>query len=58
MTEKYTPQKRYAKKNIRYYKIDLNKGTDADLIEWLDKQPNKAGLIKRLLREEMKKGGE
>lgn len=55
---KYSPQRRYDKKNLVQVKLALNKATDADLIEWLESQPNKAGLIKRLLREEMKKGGE
>ncbi len=56
--DKYAPQTKYKQKNIKQIKIDFNKVTEADLIEWLEKQPNKAGLIKRLLREEMKKGGE
>ena len=26
---------------------------DADLLAWLDAQPNKAGYVKRLIREDM-----
>lgn len=55
---KYAPQTKYKKKNIKRISFDFNYATEADLIEWLEKQPNKAGLIKRLLREEMEKGGE
>lgn len=31
---------------------------DADLYEWLSAQPSKAGTIKRLLREEMRRSAE
>lgn len=30
---------------------------DKDVLEWLDAQPNKAGYIKRLIREDMKRNG-
>lgn len=43
------------KKNAISCNFRLYKNTDADLIEWLEKQPNRQGLIKRLLREEMNK---
>ncbi len=51
--KKKTPQQRYAAKNIKQYKIDCMKTTESDLIEWLEKQPNRAGYIKRLIREDM-----
>jgi hypothetical protein len=56
MKDKYAPQKRYEKKNIVQFKIGLNRATDGDLIEWLEKQLNKSGLIKKLLRAEMRRG--
>lgn len=43
---------KYKKKAIKSYIVQLNKNTNSDLIEWLDNQPNKQGLIKRLLEEE------
>lgn len=30
---------------------------EADLWEWLDAQPNKAGYVKRLIREDMERRG-
>jgi hypothetical protein len=57
MKDRYAPQKKYIEKNIVQLKIALNRATDGDLIAWLDKQPNKSGLIKKLLREEMRRGG-
>lgn len=47
--------RRYQDKYIVRYQIKLNRRTDPDLIEYLDRQPNKTGLIKRLLREEMER---
>ena len=47
---------RWQKANVTRVQIKLYKNTDADLLEWLEKQENKQGLIKRLLREEMEKG--
>lgn len=54
---KETPQDRYKKKNIKQVKLDLNINTDQDIIEWLDKQPNKQGTIKQLIRREIEKEG-
>jgi len=53
--KKMTPQQRYAAKNIKQYKIDCMKTTEGDIIEWLEGQDNKAGYIKRLIREDMAK---
>ena len=44
---------RYHKKNIVNLIIGLNRKTDADLLDFLSTQPNKAGLVKKLLRKEM-----
>lgn len=41
--------------NTKCFNFEFNKNTDADIIEFLSKQENKLGLLKRLLREEMKK---
>ena len=38
-------------------KLKLNKKTDADILDWLGKQPNKTGYIKELIRKDIEKGG-
>lgn len=48
---------KWKKDNVTIVNFKLYKNTDADLIEFLSKVENKQGLIKRLLREEMNKGG-
>jgi len=50
--------RQYAKENLQQIKFSLNKETDADILEWLSKQPNKAGYLKELIRKDMaeKKG--
>lgn len=45
----------YQKENIKQIKINLNKKTDAKLIEHLEKQPNKQGYIKKLIADDMLK---
>ncbi len=45
----------YQKDNIKQIKINLNKRTDAALIEHLEKQPNKQGYIKKLITDDMTK---
>lgn len=36
--------------------LKLNKDNDADILDWLEQQPNKQGYIKELIREDIKKG--
>lgn len=52
---KYAPQHRYIKENLQQVKLAVNKKTEADILEWLDKQPNKAGAIKALIRAEIER---
>ena len=52
---KITPQERYNKKNVKQVKFNFNIRTDADIIEQLEKQPNKQGYIKQLIRNDIKK---
>ena len=47
---------RYDAKYTKQFKMKLNLKTDADIIEWLDNQPNKQGKIKELIREDIKRG--
>lgn len=54
-----TPQAKasmkYNEKNVKQMKLALNKKTDADIIEHLDKIRNKQGYIKELIRRDMDK---
>ena len=43
----------YEKENIRQIKLKLNRKTETELIEWIEKQENIQGYIKRLIREDM-----
>lgn len=48
---KYGPQSKYDKNNTVQLKLKLNKNTDSDIIEWVEKLDNKQGTIKKILRE-------
>lgn len=53
---KYEPQARYHKKiGLMQFKMSLSPKTETDLIEMLEIQPNKAGYIKRLIREDIER---
>ena len=43
-------------KNARFFGLKFSRNTDQELIEQLEKQPNIQEYIKRLIREDMKKG--
>ena len=43
MTDKYSPQEKYQKENIKRVVLKLNKRTDADILVWLDSIDNKQG---------------
>ena len=44
----------YQKTNVKQVKLDLSKIYDADIIEFLETIPNRAGYIKQLIRDDMK----
>lgn len=44
---------KYNAKNVKQVKLNLNKKTDADIIEYLAKADNVQGLIKDLIRQDM-----
>ncbi len=46
---------KYIKQNIQQFTVKLNVKTDMDIIRFLWSVPNKQGLIKQLLREEIAK---
>lgn len=56
MEKKLTPQQRYAKKNIKQFKIDCVISTESDIINKLESVPNKAGYIKQLIRADISSG--
>ena len=45
----------YQKDNIKQVKFTLNKNTDQDVISHLEKQTNKNGYLKELIRKDIKK---
>ena len=52
---KETPQDRWNRKNTRSIAIRFMLSTEKDLLDKLDKVPNKAGYIKQLIREDIDK---
>ncbi len=51
--ESKAAQKAYEKTMTRSIGLKLNKSTDADVIRWLELQPNIQGYIKGLIRNDM-----
>lgn len=45
--------KEYIRDNIQQIKLGINRKTEAELLEWLENQPNKQGYIKELIRKDM-----
>lgn len=50
---KYVDQ--YQRENIQRVAVKLNRVHDADILEHLEKQPNKQGYIKALIRADIEK---
>ena len=48
-------QAEYDKVNTQRVYLKLNKTSDADILEHLEKQPNKQGYIKALIRDDIEK---
>ena len=44
---------KYNKENVKQVKLSLNKKTDADIIDILDKCENVQGYIKNLIRKDV-----
>lgn len=57
-TDKYASQARYIAKTRRRYVLNLNKNTDGDLLEHLEKIDNVQGYLKELIKMDMQKGVE
>ena len=45
-------QKEY-KKKCYIFNLRLNQETDADIISWLEHQDNRAGAVKKIIRQEI-----
>ena len=48
---------KYNQQNVKQIKLNLNRKTDADIIQFLANEPNVQGLIKQLIRKHMKTKG-
>ena len=46
---------KYDKEHTIQFKMKLNKVKDAEIIDWLNAQPNKQGAIKDLIKREIKR---
>ncbi len=55
MTDKYAPQNKYRKENMQQVKLEVNKKTEPEILEWISRQKNKAGAIKALIRAEIER---
>lgn len=52
---KYAANNKYQKKGTTSISIRMINSTDSDIIEWLENQPNKAGYIKQLIRDDIQR---
>lgn len=48
-----TPQTRYDKKALRPFVLKVNRFTEPDILQRLETIDNRAGYIKRLIREDI-----
>ena len=46
--------KNYEKENLRQIRLKINRKTEPELLEWIEKQENIQGYIKRLILQDMK----
>lgn len=53
----YPANKRYAEKNLLKVTVSFNRKTEPDLVERVEGQESKAGYLKRLVKEDVERGG-
>lgn len=53
MKEGYLAQ--YEKENLRQIRLKINRKTEPELLEWIEKQENIQGYIKSLILEDMER---
>lgn len=46
---------KYEKDNLRQIRLKINRKTEPEMVEWIEKQGNIQGYIKRLILEDMKR---
>ena len=49
----YKANNQYNKDKTKSFVIRMMLSTESDIIDWLEKQPNKAGYIKQLIRDDI-----
>ena len=49
-------QNKYREENVREFRLKINRLTEPELLEWMSSQENYQGYLKKLIREDMKKG--
>ena len=49
-------RQKWEKENLRQYTVKVNKNTERDVYEYLEKIPNKRAYIIELIRKDMKEG--
>lgn len=49
-------RQKWEKENLRQYTVKVNKNTERDVYEFLEKIPNKRAYIIELIRKDMKEG--
>lgn len=54
-TKQREAEKRWHDANYKKVSFSFSKKDDADILEWLENQPNKASAIKDAIRQAMKK---
>ena len=45
----------YEKENLRQIRLKINRKTEPELLEWIEKKPNIQGYIKILILEDMER---
>lgn len=51
----YAANNKYNKEKTKTYAFRCSLNSDEDIIEWLNRRENKAGYIKRLIRDDIQK---
>ena len=46
---------KYEKENLRQIRLKINRKTEPEMLEWIEKQENIQGYIKQLILEDMEK---
>jgi hypothetical protein len=56
MEKKVDRRTKYDREKVRHWHIKMNLETEADLIAQVERQPSMQGYLKRLIREDIKRG--